>query len=860
MLKLELLAPAGNWDSFVAAVENGADAVYLGAKGFNARQNASNFDHDELGKAISYAHIRGVKLYLTLNTLVSDSEISDALALALDAYQSGIDAVIVQDIGLANLLRQQLPDLHIHGSTQMTISDIHGAATLSQWGFRRVVLARELTLEEIAAIAQSKIASIEVEVFVHGALCICYSGQCLFSSVIGERSGNRGKCAQPCRMKYTLYDNKKTKQAEGYLLSPKDMCAIAHLPELEKIGVTSIKIEGRMKTPEYVATVVRIYREVLDTGQFSPQNQQDLLQIFNRGGFTSGYFKGKPGTQLLSLEKPKNWGILLGYVTAWNPHRHLVQLQLQEDIQQGDGLEIWNGEDESPGTIVTEIRDSCGQLLSSAKAGQQVWVGRIQGRLHVNDKVFRTSSKDLCEKARQSFAYNKMLRKVPLDGEWSWNNSDGATLTVRDDQGHQIQIQEPPSSSCQPLSIQRILEQLNKTGDTPFQWRKLIIQDENVSCCSLAIRAVNHLRRRVLSAMAELRGQVVRRSTKFSPAESTVSPATSASSPITITSTCTATILHPPHLSLFFYRSDIHPILPQCQNVRIYIPINILQQIQKICDTEQQKKQQIEFVGWIPPIVRGQYRECIRSYLTDMVSSPIAACMVGNLGMIHWLRTEFASIRCFADCSCNIFNTKTIQVLAKLGIYGVTLSPEMTLAQIQEMHCSLIHLPSFCIQQEALVYGRIPIMMSEVCPSAMMSRSSKPSKAATSSIAAALSRSYCHTCTGCSHQHKCLSQSLSENDSSWTLEDRMQFQFPLLWNAQTSQSTILNSKILFAPHVMAPLQQAGIHSFRMIFFDESNEQIISLIKSYQQVLQSPTILKPPEPTSQYTQGHYFRSV
>lgn len=307
--KLELLAPCGDWEAFMAAVENGADAVYVGGKLFNARQYASNFDEEKIKEVIHYAHVRDVNVYQTMNILISDSEMREALKALERSYLAGIDGVIVQDIGLASLIRKLYPDLALHASTQMTVYNLQGVKLLEELGFKRVVLARELSLEEIQYITEN--TSLEVEVFVHGALCVCYSGQCLMSSIIGGRSGNRGKCAQPCRLPYQLLEVgegsglPQRKANRGYFMSPKDLCSVDILDKIIKSGVKSLKIEGRMKSAEYVATVVRIYRKYLDrlfestdsrNEGIVEKDMKDLLQIFNRGGLLkriSGRKNGK---------------------------------------------------------------------------------------------------------------------------------------------------------------------------------------------------------------------------------------------------------------------------------------------------------------------------------------------------------------------------------------------------------------------------------------------------------------------------------------------------------------------------------------------------------------------------------------
>ena len=259
----ELLSPVGDFECLKAAVQNGANAVYLGASNFNARARATNFNDDNLIEAIDYAHSRGVKVNLTLNTLIKNNEFEDAVSLAIKAYNLGVDAIIIQDLGLAYFLSQNYPDIPLHASTQMTVHNLKGTQELLNSGFSRVVLSRELTIDEIKNIKNN--IDGEIEVFVHGALCISYSGQCLMSSMIGGRSGNRGLCAQPCRLPYELID-KNTKQLvdKGYLLSPRDLCSIEYLPYLIKAGIDSFKIEGRLKNPTYVATITRIYRKYID--------------------------------------------------------------------------------------------------------------------------------------------------------------------------------------------------------------------------------------------------------------------------------------------------------------------------------------------------------------------------------------------------------------------------------------------------------------------------------------------------------------------------------------------------------------------------------------------------------------------
>ena len=296
MLMLELLAPAGSMEALQAAVQNGANAVYLGCGMFNARQSAKNFTPQTLVEAIKYCHIRGVAVHLTLNTLVSDREMPQLCELIRHAAVSGVDAFIVQDLGVVQLCRQIAPSVPIHGSTQMTIHSLSGVQLCAAWGMSRVVLSRELSRDEIARICAE--SPIEIEVFGHGALCMCYSGQCYLSAAIGGRSGNRGRCAQPCRQSYGYgrWENK-------YPLSLKDNCLVSYVKELEALGVASLKLEGRMKRPEYVATVTNVYRRAIDEGQVTPLMKEQLHTAFNREGFTDDYYKGQTGPQMFGTRK-----------------------------------------------------------------------------------------------------------------------------------------------------------------------------------------------------------------------------------------------------------------------------------------------------------------------------------------------------------------------------------------------------------------------------------------------------------------------------------------------------------------------------------------------------------------------------
>jgi putative protease len=347
--------------------------VYILVLGnFNARAGANNFDLQELESAIDYAKLRNVKTYLTLNTLVKNDEFKEALALAEHAYNYGIDAILVQDLGLGLELLRLFPTLPIHASTQMTTHNLAGVLKLQELGFSRIVLARELRLDEIEYICKN--STVEIEVFIHGALCISYSGQCLFSSIVGGRSGNRGRCASPCRLPYTFNDKK------GYLLSPKDLCGLEYIEKLSEIGVVSLKIEGRLKSPEYVATVTKIYRNRIDAGNSNniDNDTNDLAQIFNRGGFSSGYLLNKPMDFIFPI-KPNHLGLPLGKILSYNGNKGYCKIKLENSLAISDSVQV---ETEENNYNVSELMQN-GKNVKEAKIGDTVEIGRLKGNISV---------------------------------------------------------------------------------------------------------------------------------------------------------------------------------------------------------------------------------------------------------------------------------------------------------------------------------------------------------------------------------------------------------------------------------------------------------------------------------------------
>ena len=398
----ELLSPAGSLDAVRAAVANGADAVYLGAERFNARDEGAQLNLDEVEIACRLAHARGARIYLTLNTLVKPAELEDALAFLGEAIDRGVDAAIVQDIGIVRLIKRVYPGFEIHGSTQMTVHDAAGAAVMQRLGVERVVLARENTLEDIRAI-KSAVPDLGLETFIHGALCISYSGQCYMSGMISERSANRGSCAQSCRKDYVLKDADSGETLDsGYLISARDLGAYASLPEIAEAGVGCLKIEGRKKKPEYVAVVTKNYRETLDKvaagsdATLPPNAQQDLVQIFSRG-FTPGMYQGRAGRDYITRSHPDNRGVELGFVVAAG--RGEIVVDVSTPLVAGDGVGFEPPEGSSARTMGFTLEDV--RTISSADTTRQSVRTSVQ--VPPGWRVVRSYDSRLMSSARESF-------------------------------------------------------------------------------------------------------------------------------------------------------------------------------------------------------------------------------------------------------------------------------------------------------------------------------------------------------------------------------------------------------------------------------------------------------------------------
>ena len=493
---VELLAPAGSYESLRAAVNAGADAVYIGGSRFGARAYADHPDEDALLDGIGYCHLHGKKLYMTVNTLLKEEELEQELySYLLPYYQAGLDGVIVQDFGVVQYLAEHFPGLPVHASTQMTITGCDSVRVLQRHGVTRVVPARELSLDEVQQIIEE--TGIEVETFVHGALCYCYSGQCLFSSMIGGRSGNRGRCAQPCRLPFRREDGERNMLgSQKYLLSMKDLCTLELLPEIVGAGIASLKIEGRMKRPEYTAGVVSIYRKYLDRleqmdgkpkhWKADPEDLRTLMDLYNRGGFTGGYYHQHNGPKMMSMERPNHFGTEAARLILQK--KGGVQAQALEYLYPGDVLE---SHDTSFGMTVKE----------EVKSGGRILLPKTGMRPNGNELLYRTKSEQLLRKLRE--AYVEQEQKIKINGVLKISAWEPAMLelhcgTVRVEVRSE-EIAQPAES--RPVDAAAARKQIEKTGNTMCTFEQLTVLVEDG--LFFPLRALNELRRQGIEALTE---------------------------------------------------------------------------------------------------------------------------------------------------------------------------------------------------------------------------------------------------------------------------------------------------------------------------------------------------------------------
>jgi len=715
---IDLLAPVGDFECLKAAVQNGANSVYFGADLFSARAFAHNFDMDELKQAIEYAKIRGVKTNLTLNILLKDSEFDSAIKLALKAYEFGIDAIIVQDLGLAMKLIKILPDLPIHASTQMTIHNLNGALKLQELGFKRIVLARELSMNEITHICKK--TNIEIECFIHGALCVSYSGQCLFSSMLGGRSGNRGKCAGPCRLSYDLLENNK-KINSGYLLSTKDLCGLDYIPDMIEAGVHCLKIEGRMKSPEYVATVTRIYRKYIDLAlsgasyKIDEADKKDLLQVFNRGMSSCGHLSDEPNKKLVYKEKPNHMGLFLGTVQSYNKNKGYITLKLKEPISIGDKVSL---ENENGSYTISELMDK-NNNIKETKLNQTVTIGRIKGNINLGDKIYKISSKVLSNNSKES--YKNENRKVSLncnvtikkDLPISINITSNNDIPEYKDLNINYELSYIPEKALnKPLDKETIIKQISKTNSTPYVFNNININlDNNLHLSKLSI--LNEFRRTALDKVYEYAVSKINRQLPEKVSDSELKKNNETLDNMRNLSSTISNIKNK-KTSLLLNIINLEYDYSKLENIdNIYIPLKYFlnkkyEQILEILNTK------AEIYIYFPTILKENYKNLFYTIAKKTVQKyDIKGFVVSNISNIKMLNDLFEDLKqhfkIVANYTFNIFNSNTVLELKQLDISRFTISPESDKEIVSNL-CNYNYL-----QKELIVYGKTPLLNMNYC-------------------------------------------------------------------------------------------------------------------------------------------------
>lgn len=694
---LEILSPAGSPEGVIAAVQNGADSVYVGFGDFNARRNAKNFTIEDFRRAAEYCRVRGVKIYLTLNTLCTDRELPAVAEQAKIASSLGADAFIVQDLGVMRAVRQAAPDVPVHASTQMSIHNLEGVRLAAAMGLTRVVLARELPAADIAII--SKQAPIETEVFAHGALCMSYSGQCYISSVIGRRSGNRGLCAQPCRLNYSTGGHDS-----DYLLSLKDNCLINHLDELEKSGVSCIKLEGRMRRPEYTAIVTGIYsRAVKDKKAPSADDMWALERTFSRQGFTDGYYTGDTGPSMFGVREEEN-----------------------------------------------------------------------------------KSSHIIFSTARKNYL-NGEFQRVPVRFVGIIRQGEAAKLAAVDDRGNSASTEglTPEPAFHKELTPTTLQTQLHKTGGTPFYC--VGVKSKVDPKLSLPAAAINEMRRDLLAELIEKRSTLpLHTEGEFIPGYHLLNRK---DKPV-----ITVSILKAAQLS-----KELASMKPTI----VYVPAEDLKNSREAL-TPFLNDPDITVAVRIPRVIFDSEKQDVAGLLTTAADMGITQALVGNLGHLQFAKTFGFQPR--ADFGMNVFNSQALKAIKDLGFVSATLSFEMRIEQIRDLSKS--------IDTEMIVYGRLPLMITENCIV------------------------------------KC-STGVCACDNFSGLKDRQGASFPVV-REYHCRNVLLNSKKLFMADRLSETAKLGLWAQRLMFTTENAMECVSVMKRY--------LGQGDYTPGSYTRGLYFRGV
>lgn len=705
--KYEVLAPAGSYKCMVAAFNAGADAVYLGGNMFGARASADNFNEEELISAIEYAHLRGKKVFLTVNTLLKNTQINNQLYDYIKPlYEAGLDAVIVQDFGVLEFIKKNFPDIDIHASTQMTVTGQEFAKALKEYGVTRIVPARELSYKEILSIY--KATNLEIECFVHGALCYCYSGMCLLSSIIGGRSGNRGRCAQPCRLPYDVQFNNTTKLIKGdYPLSPADLCTLEILPDILESGVYSLKIEGRMKKPEYVAIVSAMYRKYVDMYEkygrsgykVDKQDIQMLKDIYNRGEFTDGYYNRHNGSEIMSVKRPNHTGTKAAFITGYNAKKREITAKACEELHEDDVLEIFIPNSESisikginakEGTIfAVKTSVDIQKILTNTSNDKKLYIMRTRNNMLISDIDREYISNDKISKIKiggSVVVYKNMPITVDV---WYGNihaHSEGAM---------------PEEASNRPVTSDDILKQMKKTGGTDF-----IFDEDDLSVTVedglfVNIKELNLIRR---NALENLRASILkdyRRHLECNNSYSLDNDKASTDEKLISDPICSAYVST---------REQFDSVVKHINVNQICFEIDIQQGADKSVWNELVNiahNNNKEIYMCLPYIFREHGKVYVEKNIDFFKDNKLDGYVFRNIEEICWFDTNgLDRKKTIIDNTIYGFNDRALNFIEKYNPYLITTSFELNMKELN-------HLASDKL--EICVYGNIPVMISAGC-------------------------------------------------------------------------------------------------------------------------------------------------
>jgi putative protease len=793
--EIELLAPAGNWEAMRAAVANGANAVYFGVEKFNARARAHNFLMEELPDIMKYLHRYGVKGFLTFNILVFENEMEEAKELIDACIDAGVDAVIVQDLGLVKLIREISPDFPIHGSTQMTITSSEAVEFVKPYQLERVVLGRENSLKHIRKISEE--TGEELEVFVHGALCVSYSGQCLTSEMWGGRSANRGECAQACRLPYDMIvDNEKKDMGNiAYLLSPKDLAAIDLVPELIEAGVTSFKIEGRMKTAEYVANVVSKYRKAIDAyfagEKYDPSviEIQELEQSFSRG-FTKGFLLGTNHKQLVDGTFPKKRGVFLGHVKK--VYRDAVLIDLQAPLKRGDGIVFDAGDptQEEEGGRVYDIRIKGQKIEGKVDAGlYEIVMGRNDvdlRRINVGDKVWRTSDPELERRLRKTFETEKPYHTFPVNV--TVHGSAGQPLLtiwtdVKADKTVTITSEKPAEAALKrPLREEVLREQFGRLGGTVYYLDELDLHIEGDIIVPMS--ELNRMRREAAERLLELRVEPRRYQKRdVDVYEDTVVVGPADGSTASLIALC-RTLEQIEAAG----KTDVDYIYADFEFVRDY---------PKAVERARALGKKIALAT--PRILMpGE-----RGILLNIIKAQPDGILIRNTGAAYFYEQERPEgIELFGDFSLNVANHKTVNLFLERGLKRVTASYDLNAEQMIDLLSQ-----SDARKIEVVIHQHMPMFHTEHCVYATF-----------------LSEGTDYTNCG----QPCEKHRVS-------LRDRVDFEHPVRVDTGC-RNTVYNAVDQSGAEYLSEFLQYGVNTYRVEFLEEDGQRVQEVLKLYRQAL------------------------